>query len=67
MRRLKRWLVEKYLPTWAKQTILEENEKLKEQLRQREAELTDLRGYCAGLETGLRALRRITINNEVKT
>lgn len=66
MSRFKRWLVNKYLPTWAKQTIAKENEQLEEQIRQMRLEMADLKGYCDGLETALRAIRRITITNEVK-
>ena len=66
MSRFKRWLVNKYLPTWAKQTMMEENEKLKAEVRRLRAEQDCLQSYCDGLETALRAIRRITIHNEVK-
>lgn len=67
MRRFKRWLIEKYLPMWAKQSVFAENEQLKRRLAEKEQELAELRSYCTGLEVGMRANRRITINNEVKT
>lgn len=67
MSEFKRWLVDKYLPTWAKQTVLKENAQLKGKISQMELELADLKGYCEGLETALRAIRRITINNGVKS
>lgn len=65
MSRFKRWLVDNYLPTWAKQTVLEDNDRLKKKISQMELEMADLKGYCEGLETAIRAIRRITIHNEV--
>ena len=66
MSRFKKWLVDKYLPTWAKQTILEENRSMHDQIDRLKLEMADLKGYCDGLETALRTIRRITITNEVR-
>lgn len=38
MRRLHGWLVTRFLPVWAKETILEENKRLRAELEQQRAE-----------------------------
>ena len=60
---MKKWLIDRYLPIWAKETVLsdnrelrKENEKLKQQLREREA-------YVMGIHNGLRAGKKIAIYN----
>ena len=55
--RLRRWLVQRFLPMWAKETILAENERLRAQLAESRAECERLRCYARGLERGLRAVR----------
>ena len=65
MSRFKRWLVNKYLPTWARQTLEQENKDLEAQISRMKLEMADLKGYCDGLETALRTIRRITITDEV--
>ena len=66
MRQFKTWLLERFLPAWAKDTVYQENKALLEKLAAREQEIQALNAYIAGLETGLRALRRVSIRNEVK-
>lgn len=63
IKRLKRWLIERILPVWAREELMAEIEKLKESNRQLTAERDRLNAYIAGLETGIRAQRRIVINN----
>ena len=45
MRRLHGWLVTHFLPVWAKETILEENKRLRAELEQQRAENRELRAY----------------------
>ena len=59
MRRLKTWLVERYFPAEAKQTIA----RLRRELDQKDGEIARLNSYIDGLEFGIRAQRRIVINN----
>ena len=67
IRRIKRWLIERILPVWAREELMAEIERLKESNRQLAAECDRLNAYIEGLETGIRAQRRIIINNgEVK-
>ena len=55
---MKKWLTEKYLPMWAKETVLRDNKLLRaenEALRQKVRELDQ---YIQGLHRGLRGKRR---------
>lgn len=62
MGKLKRWLVGEFLPVWAKQTLIEENTKLKGEVARLKRELAEQSAYIDGLEAGIRAQRRIVIN-----
>lgn len=63
IKRLKRWLIERILPVWAREALIAENQKLQAKNQQLTAECDRLNAYIAGLETGIRAQRRIVINN----
>jgi cell division protein FtsB len=63
IRKIKRWLIERILPVWAREELMAEIERLKESNRQLTAERDRLNAYIEGLETGIRAQRRIVINN----
>lgn len=60
---MKKWLIEVFLPMWAKQTVLEDNRQLGRELRTLRAENRELRAYIQGLEKGIRAGKRIQIYN----
>ena len=66
MRKLKTWLLDRFLPAWAKDSVYQENKLLLLQLERKKQEIRELHAYIDGLEAGLRALRRVTIRNEVK-
>ena len=55
---MKKWLTERFLPMWAKETLCRENRLLYKKVRQLEEECRNLRAYARGLELGLRACRR---------
>lgn len=57
------WLYRRFLPEWARRSLAEENERLRTRLLEAEAQAAKLEAYINGLEAGLRAQRRITINN----
>lgn len=63
IKKFKKWLVTKFLPAWAKEEILTENARLKEQIVTLQTEKSNLLSYIEGLEKGIRAQRRIIINN----
>ena len=66
MRRFRKWLLEKFLPAWAKDSVYEDNKRLLAQLERQAQEMRELNAYIDGLETALRSMRRIVITNEVK-
>lgn len=66
MRRLRKWLLEKFLPAWAKDSVYADNKRLLAQLERQAQKMRELNAYIDGLETALRSMRRIVINNEVK-
>lgn len=66
MRRFRKWLLEKFLPAWAKDSVYADNKRLLAQLERQAQEMRELNAYIDGLETALRSMRRIVINNEVK-
>lgn len=61
MRKFKRWLIERFLPVWAKETILKENESLRELVADLRQQVGALNSYIDGLEAGIKAQRRIII------
>lgn len=63
MRKLKTWLLERFLPAWAKDSIYRENRALRDELGAREQEIRRLNAYIDGLETALRHKTRIVIQN----
>lgn len=67
MKRIKQWLIERFLPVWAKETVLAENKRLMLECEDLRQQLTRQAAYINGLEAGIRAQRRIVINTgEVK-
>jgi hypothetical protein len=59
MRRFKLWFFERFFPAYI-------NESYKEIVEQLERENLRLRAYINGLESAMRAQRKIQIRNEVK-
>jgi len=62
MRRLKKWLFERFYPAMAKEEIA----RLQREIIRKDAEIASLNAYIDGMETGMRAQRRIVINNSTK-
>ena len=59
MKRLKKWLFERFYPAVAKEEIA----RLQREIISKDAEIASLNAYIDGLEVGMRAQRRIVINN----
>ena len=55
---MKNYLVNKFLPMWAKETVLRENQLLKQENQALQQEIDRLDAYARGLKTGLRAVGR---------
>ena len=60
---MKKWLCNRFLPMWAKETVLSDNRRLKRQVRTLEQEIVEMKAYIQGLETGIRAGKRVIIHN----
>lgn len=67
MRRFKRWLLERFLPAWAKDSVYRENAALRAKLDEMAHEARELEAYIDGLKTALRSMRRIVIQNGGRT
>ena len=67
MKKLKTWLLERFLPAWAKDSVYRENRALRDKLERQEQDIRELNAYIDGLETALRSMRRIVIQNGVNS
>ena len=63
MKKFKKWLIDHFLPMWAKETVLRDNRQLQKECEELKHKLEVQSAYMAGIEAGTRALRRIVINN----
>ena len=63
MKRLKRWLCNRFLPMWAKETVLKENRDLKKKIESLNHEIEKQKAYIDGLEVGMRFSKKTIINN----
>lgn len=66
MRKMKAWLYDKFLPIWAKETLLEDNKRLLNTNRELSQEVQRLQAYIDGLERGIKSRQKTVINNEVR-
>lgn len=57
---MKKWFLERFLPMWAKQTVMADCRRLARQNRLLEQKLQTLEAYVRGLEKGIRLERRET-------
>lgn len=60
---MKKWLIDNFLPMWAKETVLSDYRRLKRENKILEQEMNYMRAYIDGLESGLRAAKRMTARN----
>lgn len=65
MCKVKRWFLNKFLPAWCKDELLETNARLLEKVETQGREIDRLSAYINGLETAMRYQRRVTVRNEV--
>lgn len=64
MSKFKQWFLNKYLPAYCKEKLIEENNKLFKKYEELKAENKSLKAYIDGLEMGLKSVRRIQIINK---
>lgn len=62
MKKIKNWIVNRFLPIVAREMLVADNERLREEVRRCHEEIGQLKSYVAGLETGIKAQRRIIVN-----
>lgn len=60
---MKKWLQNRFLPMWAKQTLLWEKQKLERENLALRQEIDRLEAYIDGVKTGIRAGKRVNIIN----
>lgn len=60
---MKDWFIERFLSVWAKETVLKDNCRLKKENEALQQKMRRLEAYIQGLESGMKAGKRITIYN----
>ena len=60
---MRKWLIDRFLPLWAKETVLAENRHLRQENRRLQDKLQQQEAYIQGVQAGLRAVKRISIHN----
>jgi len=65
LKRFKTWLYDRFLPIWAKETLLADNKRLLNANQELSQEIQRMQAYIDGLERGIKAQRKTVINNEV--
>lgn len=58
---MKKWLIDRFLPIWAKETILRDNARLEKENEMLYQQICQLEARIQGLEFAIRAGKRITV------
>ena len=67
MNKISNWLINRFLPMWAKETVLKELRSTKEENEVLRHKIAELEAYINGMHAGIKNQRRIVINTgEVK-
>lgn len=61
---MKKWFLERFLPMWAKETVFADNRQLRRENRQLNQKVQMLESYIEGIQTGLRAARKVSGGNK---
>ena len=62
MTRLKRWIIDKFLPAWCRSELMDENRRLTEKIEKQAAKIDCLNAYIDGLQDALCRQPKIIIN-----
>lgn len=62
MRKLKKWLYERFLPAWCRDDLMRANELLSEKVQAQAKEIERLEAYIDGIHDAQRRQPRIVIN-----
>jgi hypothetical protein len=57
---MKKWFIDRFLPMWAKQTVLQDNRQLRRENQKLMQEVERLDAYIAGIHRGLRGAGKQT-------
>ncbi len=60
---MKKWLLNRFLPMWAKETVLAENRQLRMQNKAQQEKIRLLEAYIDGVQYALRTAKKISIYN----
>ena len=60
--RLKRWIIDKFLPAWCRSELMDENRRLTEKIEKQAAKIDRLNAYIDGLQDALCRQPKIIIN-----
>lgn len=63
---MKQWFLERFLPMWAKETVLRDNRQLRRENRKLRQQIDLLEVYIKGLESGVRLGRKKTDRTQAK-
>ena len=67
IKKIKNWFIYRFLPMWAKETVLADNRKLQAENERLLLLLAEKDAYIEGLQAGMRSVRKLVINTgEVK-
>ena len=55
---MKKWFLERFLPMWAKETVLRDNRALRREVRELRQKKQEMEAYIRGLEMGLKAVKQ---------
>lgn len=62
MKKLRKYLINRFLPAWCREELLEENKKLRQKVERQAAEIDRLNAYIDGVADALRRQPRIIVN-----
>lgn len=62
MKKLMEYLINRFLPAWCREELLEENKKLRQKVERQAAEIDRLNAYIDGVSDALRRQPRIIVN-----
>ena len=60
LKRFRSWLIDKFLPEWCREELIDQNKKLKLRLSAAEQEITSLNAYINGMHAALRYNKKMT-------
>lgn len=67
MKKFKNWLTNRFLPMWAKESVLKDLRKAQAENEELHNKIAELEAYIQGLHAGMKSMRRVVVNaGEVK-